>query len=1584
MSFDGGERGRSEQVPGKRTAVSGTAEPNRVPTPGKQVLTPTTAGLGDMGRAFGRSFDDVQLHTGPEAHAEATAMGARAFTRGNHVYFADGAFDPSTTEGKRVIAHELTHVVQQRGATPGAPTTQVGARGDKFEQEAQRGADAVLAGQQPVVQEAAAEPVAMRFEEPAGIGFEAYLKKYATQIIPEAMGILETTEIAPQYLFASWKTGSSATLVTEIAQRITAHSVGIIAELPLLCAPGNLRAAVNRGRGADENGGSPDAYFKAVASEVANLLIARVTESVKRLLPRYAHATNTVFSQQKGPVKPDPHDPPDPTFDLIVMSAPIDKYVAPHLLGKVRVDLVHYRDAHPNEKPVQKPRVVEYTFAANKASSQSEGRLNFVEITSKLDPPVTAEDVALTLFGTSLLASTLTPVPPLWGFRHPDKLLRYEDWKKLPGNTGATDPSNVLGYDESKTDPAKALLASGDADKAALAQGGNAPGTGKGTKTLVALRMRAMMVVVDGIGADLLPTGVNVGAVTAMGKRLDDRSQKVLEEKELASGAQSLWDGQSAAQRDLLGQCASGAKVIGANYKALLASAGDTVPKHLRDPVTHVAAAFADAAAVSDLVETGAERLVLARKALQLYPIDLAEGILSYVRQLLRGAFASGSTTKGAVSAQTGKTDATLAVKEMELRARCAALRTTVETDPAAAMIELQKIQEELKELQHFATIMALIAQSSDLSTLLDELSRSFAAKKNWGALNPLAKEAKSKEERYRDAQFDLLQIKDLLFDTVVKPAKENKLQASYDALPAVQKAYQAKFKSVSALIDSEEAKEKWLKIGLTIGIGVATGGLAEAVVAIGTEAALAPGAMMALKVGTETTAFTAMTQSVLETDPSIKSVTLAFFQNLGTFALVSKAMAGYQAALPGFAGTGPGQVVGAVGMFIPHCAGTVAAAEARKYLETGKHLDDHELRHAVEEGVLVTIGTLIGDRVTRKFLHGFNPHLPHVKKAIADIDVQREATKAKAKDLAAGGKHSDDAMKVIEGDAKTLKAEEEVLKSKEITDAIAGSGPHTAEEKLIVADEKGKLKAALDRAKLLHMSAGLRSLGGDNFVADGAELFDLVKSKHLDAGHPMTISRDPVTNARVAVVKTAGENPQTIRIIEDTSGSQAVTAKPEASLPRTPGEQKGIYEASVIRRLETEYQTKKLALFGRMKHQGGDDYILDETTLNLPEVVQRMRDLGWRTAEIVEGKQVKTADGKDHKLRTARFEAKPDVYREKPPFEADVRVLHVREEKPPTPTDATTPEQWARAKEALLSGQVPNVLDLPQTPGNLEATVKLEKLARDGWANGSVEGKNLYQMFWAELGATLKTHGEPIEDLNLWMIEKVIKPKDLPGDSKYLFQGPRITKSEVNSMGVIVRGVDFEGMLANKMVTQDYYRDTILPRARAEGLTVPDNIADVTFPQAVSMKHLVAASPPTRDSLNPSAPIGRPADTHWWASSQDVGVPKKPAGTIDAGDYAAKVAAQNLKDGGMLFTLDAAQLSDGVADMHGVRRFAHRPTVFDALWNVQFGPYGMGGENWGKTTPDPASPATPAREVVLPPVPVSQAKVVISLTKGL
>jgi competence ComEA-like helix-hairpin-helix protein len=72
----------------------------------------------EMSGKIGADFSGVKIHTGPQASSMSNALGAQAFTYGNDIFFNEGKYQPESNDGKRLLAHELTHTVQQGGSQP--------------------------------------------------------------------------------------------------------------------------------------------------------------------------------------------------------------------------------------------------------------------------------------------------------------------------------------------------------------------------------------------------------------------------------------------------------------------------------------------------------------------------------------------------------------------------------------------------------------------------------------------------------------------------------------------------------------------------------------------------------------------------------------------------------------------------------------------------------------------------------------------------------------------------------------------------------------------------------------------------------------------------------------------------------------------------------------------------------------------------------------------------------------------------------------------------------------------------------------------------------------------------------------------------------------------------------------------------------------------------------------------------------------------------------------------------------------------------------------------------------------------------
>lgn len=97
---------------------------------------------------FGHDFSRVRVHTDDKAAESARAVSARAYTVGRYVVMGQGEYAPGTDVGRRLLAHELVHVVQQSGGER-LQRLQVGAVGDVYEREAEGVAELIVGMSQP-------------------------------------------------------------------------------------------------------------------------------------------------------------------------------------------------------------------------------------------------------------------------------------------------------------------------------------------------------------------------------------------------------------------------------------------------------------------------------------------------------------------------------------------------------------------------------------------------------------------------------------------------------------------------------------------------------------------------------------------------------------------------------------------------------------------------------------------------------------------------------------------------------------------------------------------------------------------------------------------------------------------------------------------------------------------------------------------------------------------------------------------------------------------------------------------------------------------------------------------------------------------------------------------------------------------------------------------------------------------------------------------------------------------------------------------------------------------------------------------
>ncbi|MBW7885460.1 MAG: DUF4157 domain-containing protein, partial [Caldilineaceae bacterium] len=144
-----------------------------------------------MEQRFGHDFGQVRIHTGTQAAASARAVQAQAFTVGHDIVFGERRYDPGSSNGMRLLAHELAHVVQQRDAM--FPTGGLTVASDHWEHEADTAAQAAVSGRPARIRRRAQHAMIARFVESRNVsepdGSEVQVERVLTpgrcRLVPE-------------------------------------------------------------------------------------------------------------------------------------------------------------------------------------------------------------------------------------------------------------------------------------------------------------------------------------------------------------------------------------------------------------------------------------------------------------------------------------------------------------------------------------------------------------------------------------------------------------------------------------------------------------------------------------------------------------------------------------------------------------------------------------------------------------------------------------------------------------------------------------------------------------------------------------------------------------------------------------------------------------------------------------------------------------------------------------------------------------------------------------------------------------------------------------------------------------------------------------------------------------------------------------------------------------------------------------------------------------------------------------------------------------------------------------------------------
>jgi hypothetical protein len=165
------ERTADDQFNSPASTVTSASTPHSAGhTLAQQILAASTGGeqldsnlRAHLGRAFRTDLHEVRIHTDREADRLTKALAAEAFTSGRNVFFASGAYEPTSATGRQLLTHEIAHVIQQIAGPvagiSGPSGVALSDPSDPFETAADRAADAIAVGHTSPVLSAGSAPV---------------------------------------------------------------------------------------------------------------------------------------------------------------------------------------------------------------------------------------------------------------------------------------------------------------------------------------------------------------------------------------------------------------------------------------------------------------------------------------------------------------------------------------------------------------------------------------------------------------------------------------------------------------------------------------------------------------------------------------------------------------------------------------------------------------------------------------------------------------------------------------------------------------------------------------------------------------------------------------------------------------------------------------------------------------------------------------------------------------------------------------------------------------------------------------------------------------------------------------------------------------------------------------------------------------------------------------------------------------------------------------------------------------------------------------------------------------------------------
>ncbi|HYO68243.1 MAG TPA: DUF4157 domain-containing protein [Archangium sp.] len=1069
--------------------------------------------------SIGADVSSTRVVTGPEAAQATLAVGAKAFTLKDRIVV--GNPDASQSQIPRwLLRHELLHAAQQRHATlPTDTAPRITSRDEPMERAAWL--------DQPSPQATSEAVIARAPENPDLVDSRTFYETHKAQIWSELLGPLSKAHLDPGSPHASWLWGRNDSFLYNVFVPISFANFDVLVRTTW---PDNVDAAIRRGRDADENGLAPNVYRPEIGQELRAIYLPLVQSSLYRITPQYVAASYIALREARARGESPGSEPPRPEASQMVPSHPLDVYVINGLRGQTGSQLlIDTRGYEQEGLGVMAEQQLKRLRPATVTWEATRGAWLWARLTTPDHP--SPEEAAQALYGDPSLASSLISVPPLFGFE-PHRLTpsRHAEWRatvlapstprsalSYTGPTGSDPYREIIARSgvPPVMNPLAELMRSQSMEEAALGQAAGLPATGA-TRPQIIARLRLNQHLLESIsdGARLMSRAWFAGNPARA--RITERANTLA--KSADDTLATHWDAHSQAQQELLGDVANGMRAVTEQYRQMVPASErpGVLPEYLRAPLIQVADAFIAAGAACEFIALARERLARANELLQRYPLDMMDGLLAYVRSLLR-------ESAGAPAVASGLQLEMLRTKEHHLRGRLLEARKVLLSDPARLSAILNELQLEISDLQDQAS-MASTLQALDAEW--DFLSHNQTAVGVFTGKNERYQQAADvlREWRLRFHQAYVFYQSDRASVRAEGRAQLRELRSQADRL-------QSALSTVISMIDSQERRERWinlgLRIGALIGIAIITAGIGSYVsssLLVGAGwGATTTGLVGATIVssGAEAAAFTAFSTMVFGRDPH-QGVVSALLENWALFGALKGLAIGYEAVAGVNAAT---SVLGRTGNVVTGLSAQIgytltrANAEARR--NGGAGLSEQQMTEMVTENLVVFIGTVLVSRYGAKgFLEGSRIRGEQSFLArFATVDAAR-AEAFRAASALSRNSSLEQARRAIRADDNALRQEVELLRDIE---RFAEQHPTLAGQMQLDAAKLRNLRSINEGQLVLMERASLglelEPVGGDFYQCAPGHLAEILRRYEKLGSRVTRLPADPDTGQHSASV---------------------------------------------------------------------------------------------------------------------------------------------------------------------------------------------------------------------------------------------------------------------------------------------------------------------------------------------------------------------------------------------------------------------------------------------------------------------------------